>query len=274
MTVLAVGTPADRLNGGQAGAPVTSALAYTIGMTVTGTLNDFAVEGTLAANGRPAPIWQDHLFGSAFATQQILLDRVATTLESAGAFGRRLSDAERRALRRPPTLDAGAFASYLKGRAISDVAETVDQDDRAIAALTDAVTRDPSFALAHAALAQASTLRASHDGQNQSSLSSAKAAADRAVKIDRRCADAYVALAMLDQMDDRSGGRMRTEYCGSGISLAPLNDDVHRQLGQLLLGRDRPAGIAELQFADALRPSHWPNPYQLGRALFIARTLR
>jgi len=224
------------------------------------------LDGQLIRTGVREPIWRDSLDGDALAIHRQVVDHLATALEDAGMFRRRLTSEERQRLRRLPTSDADALLGYARGTAELDKATDRAGADRAIEAYQQAVARDTNFALAYAGLSQAygSMYTYTRDG---AWVTRSAEAASRALTIDPNRAPVHASLARVyfttGQLQDAE------QHARLAVGLASGNDDAHRLLGRILAARgDVPAGIAELNAAISLRPEYWLNYDSLGRIYF------
>jgi Flp pilus assembly protein TadD len=128
--------------------------------------------------------------------------------------------------------------------------------------LTECVARDPSFPLAHAALAEAywAQYQVSKDHRF---VQSARDAAQRAVTLARSQPDARYALALIDKGTgqlDRAAHELR-----DSIATRPDHDATHRLLGEVLAEQGHTEqGIAEIEQAIAVRPGYPGNYASLG----------
>lgn len=224
------------------------------------------LDGQLIRTGVHDPIWRDSLDGDALTIHRQVVDHLATALEDAGMFRRRLTSSERQRLRRLPTTDADALLGYARGTAELDQATERASVDRAIAAYQQAIGRDASFALAYAGLSQAYASMYTFT-RDAAWVSRAADAAARALSIDPNRAPVHTSLARVylttGQLQDAE------QHARLAVGLAADNDDAHRLLGRILAARgDVAGGIAELNAAIALRPEYWVNYDALGRTYY------
>ncbi len=124
-----------------------------------------------------------------FAIQEEIANQVVEALQLT------LSPSQRAALGRPPTTDVQAYESYLRGR------QFFYQYSRrgiefARQMFTRAIEMDPSFALAHAGLADCCTFLFMHVMGRDEMREAALAAARRAVELDPTLAQAHVSLGL------------------------------------------------------------------------------
>jgi tetratricopeptide (TPR) repeat protein len=153
---------------------------------------------------------------------------------------------------------------YSQARALLERPDMPGNVEGATARLEKAVAREPRFALARAALAEAFWARyeATHAPEW---AARARAAAEEALRLDPAQPLVRLSLAGIDE------GTGRLEEARSELEALlqaqPDSDEAHRLLGRVLsrLGRDDEA-LAHLQKAVALRPGFWRNHQQLGLA--------
>ncbi len=129
-----------------------------------------------------------------FVVESDVAKTIADTLQA------KLSGSEQRALSARPTENAEAYQLYLKGRffwnkrTAADLRKSIEFFDQAIA-------RDPNYALAYAALAQAELLLPGYDGGPPNEwFPKAESAAKHALTLDDNSSDAHTALAMVKQL--------------------------------------------------------------------------
>jgi serine/threonine protein kinase/tetratricopeptide (TPR) repeat protein len=114
--------------------------------------------------------------------------------ELTAKLGWRLSAGQRERLARRPTEDTAAYLMYLEGLhlvhqfTVADIQQGIDRLERAVA-------RDPGFALAHAALADAYIAAAYIFMQPGAAFEKARQAAAQALRLDPQLAQAQAALA-------------------------------------------------------------------------------
>jgi Tfp pilus assembly protein PilF len=132
-----------------------------------------------------------------------------------------------------PTQDMAAYGNYLEARALI-TQRTADNLRRATALLEAAVQRDPGFAKAWAALAQARALGFYYlVVPMEQSLEGAESAARKALTIDDSLGAAHSALA--DVLRDRYDWLpAETEY-RRALELSPGEVETHNQYAQMLL---------------------------------------
>jgi eukaryotic-like serine/threonine-protein kinase len=145
-----------------------------------------------AADG--AVLWAeryDRKVADVFDVQEELARAIVRALR-----GRLGADGGPASLAPRPTEDLTAYELYLRGRYIMHARNSRDAIQDAIRYFEQAVARDPSFAHAHANLADAyALLGALSHGRPDEEFSRARAAARRALALDSTIAEAHVALA-------------------------------------------------------------------------------
>jgi TolB-like protein/Tfp pilus assembly protein PilF/class 3 adenylate cyclase len=201
-----------------------------------------------------------------FAVESDIAKTIADTLQA------KLTGAERQLIAAQPTSDTTAYELYLKGRLLWSKrgGENLRQ---AIAFYEQAIARDPNYALAYAAMAEAYVLLPFYAGTAQGEVfPKAKAAALKALQLDDKLAEAHTALAFLLCMDDLDMAGSISEF-QRAIALNPNYATAHHWYGfgpLLALGRFEDA-IAEGKRAIELDPLSPIINAALGQTLSIAR---
>ena len=132
-----------------------------------------------------------------------------------------------------PTQDMQAYDSYLEARILITRRDT-ENLRRAITLLEGVVERDPTFAKAWAALAQAHALTSYyHVAPRKESLEAAEIAARRALSIDERTDLAHAVLANV--LRDRFEWLAAETEFRRALDLNSGEAETHNQYGQLLL---------------------------------------
>ena len=161
-----------------------------------------------------------------------------------------------------PTTSREALTEYWKGQAALERATLVANTQSAIDSFTRAITLDPKFALAHAALANAYWLQY-RETRDKALTTKATDEAMKALSLDPDLPRVRISLAVI--------------YSGTGqyqsaeielrraLALDPSNDEAFRQLADVLRQQNRAEeAIAANKQAIAIRPDFWQNHYQLG----------
>jgi len=154
----------------------------------------------------------------------------------------------------PPSHDAAAYQTYLKGRYYWNLPG--DQGfEQAIGFFEQACASDPTFAAAHADLARTHTQRAEYYNLvPRQALERARPFAERALQLDPHLSHAHLAVgnirAMLDWDWEAAEERIK-----QAIALNPSSDCAHRWYGLLLAGLGRVhEAVREAEFARELDP--------------------
>ncbi|HSC11737.1 MAG TPA: tetratricopeptide repeat protein [Rhodanobacteraceae bacterium] len=129
-----------------------------------------------------------------FVVESDVAKTIADTLQA------KLSGSEQRALSARPTENAEAYQLYLKGRFFWNKRTAADLR-KSIGFFDQAIARDPNYALAYAALAQADLLLPGYDGGPPNEwFPKAESAAKHALTLDDNSSDAHAALGMVKQL--------------------------------------------------------------------------
>ncbi|HEU5247426.1 MAG TPA: hypothetical protein VFU09_10080, partial [Candidatus Udaeobacter sp.] len=158
-----------------------------------------------------------------------------------------------------PTQDMGAYDNYLEGRALI-TQRTGDNLRRAAGLLESAVQRDPGFAKAWAALAQARALAPYYRlAAMKESLEDAEKAARKALAIDDSLAAAHSALA--DVLRDRFDWLAAEAEYRRALDLNPGEAEPQNQYAQMLLKVGHlDAAMEHVNRARELDPLAWVPP--------------
>ena len=176
---------------------------------------------------------------------------IAATI--ARTLRRQLSGEETEKLTRRATADPEAYRLYLKGR--DSLAGNLQEMDKSIDYLQQAVARAPDYALAHAGLAEAYTrqafLRAVDRGEP---LGKARAAVDRALELDPDLAEAHAALALVRFYFEWDWAGAEAEF-RRALELNAGSRTVHEEYGIFLTAMGRlDEGLTESRKAAELDP--------------------
>lgn len=207
----------------------------------------------------------DERVSEIFALQDTLAERVGLALML------EFTAADRARARRIESRNPDAYFAYLQGRWFWNQ-RTGEGLEKSIVRLTEAVDRDPRFALAHAALAEAYVMAAAYGArQPHEAIPLARSAALTALAIDDGLGSAHASLGMIAQIYDWQWRTADREYARA-IEVEPGYATAHHWRGELLgqLGRSDEA-IASLQRARALDPLSLIINTDLGRAYYFAR---
>jgi tetratricopeptide (TPR) repeat protein/tRNA A-37 threonylcarbamoyl transferase component Bud32 len=160
------------------------------------------------------------------------------------------------------TSDNAAYGAYVQARGLLQRHDRPGQAEQAVTLLAQAVQRDPSYALAHAALGEA-YWQQYQQSRNPDLVRRARESCDRALALNPRAAPAYVTLAMLDRGTGRPADAV--QHADQALALDAMSADAHRERARALedLGELRKAEEAYRQ-AVQLRPNDWNVFTQLG----------
>ncbi len=196
-------------------------------------------------------LWSETLddkFTNLFSMQDAISERVVQALMI------RLKAGERERMAKRYTVDAKAYQLYLYGRYFWN-RRTPDGLRKAAEYFTEAIARDPSFALAYAGLAESYCLFDYYSvvPANQS-YPKAKAAALRALALDPELAEPHVALGLVNVVYEWNWAGAEKEY-RRAIELNPNYATGHQWYGEYLaaMGRDKESQ-SEMQRALELDP--------------------
>lgn len=183
-----------------------------------------------------------------------------------------LSQQTQESLAGTPSVDPAAYEDYLQGLQALNL-RTHAGFERAIAAFSRAVARDPNFAEAYAGLARTDMVAPIFGvSTTVELLPKAVAAATRAITLNDNLADAHTVLAFSKSHLDYDWRTAEREY-RRGLALSPGNAQVHFFYSNGYLspfGRHDEA-IAEMKTAAELDPYSPPIQSFLGRTYVWAR---
>ena len=267
---IVTGTLPSPSGGAPAGGQPAPGAGYTVALRVRRAVSGISADVALMRPGDARPLWQDHLAGDALDLLRAATDKVAAALER-NAGSRMMTSEIRARMRALPTANSEALREYLQGRVVLDTSDLGETDQKAAALFESAIKRDESFAFAHAGLSLTYSSLFKHTREARW-LDDATNAARRALAIDSRADQAYVASALAFRAAKKKNEAVLEAR--QAVDLTPDSDDGHRVLGLALFDHDeRDAAIAELQLAVRLRPRHWSNHYYLGWALLTAHRI-
>ena len=181
-----------------------------------------------AKNG--TTIWNEQIdedFADIFAVQDKISNRVANSLQIA------LSDKERRQLAKAYTQNIEAYKKYLIGRHNWNK-RTPEGLAESIRFFNQAIDLDPTFALAFAGLADSYLLIGLYSIEpTTDAFPKARAAAEKALDIDQDLAEAYVSLAMVENLFQYDWKKAE-EHFSRAIELRPSYSTGHHWFGLFL----------------------------------------
>ena len=208
----------------------------------------------------------DRNLNDIFAVESQIATKIADTLKAT------LTGSEQQALATRPTENPEAHQLYLYGRYFWNKRTGPDLQ-KAIGYFKRAIEKDPTYALAHAGLADAYVLLPGFGGASpQESLPLAKAAAQKALELDDTLAEAHssLGLVLICYDFDLAGSMKEFERA---IQLNPNYATAHQWFGNqtLLLSGDFDRAIAEGKRAVELDPLSLIINTDLGIDYFVAR---
>lgn len=208
----------------------------------------------------------DEPYTDIFTVQDSIADRVTAALSL------RLTSNEQQRLARRPTSDTVAYDLFLKGRYHWNRRSSTLELRKGIANYNEAIERDPNFALAHSALADALAVQAVFAARSPSeAYPAALQAAETALRLDPDLAEAHAT---------RGHIRMNFLHDWQG-SLADFDEAIRhdpryalarvwRGFWLVFIGRTD-EGLAELAMAVELDPYSMPPVVTHARGLYWAR---
>lgn len=214
-------------------------------------------------------VWSGQLEGEAddfFSLQDPLESRVHEGLVAASLPVRSETGATAEAL--ATTRNQAAYNAYVRGRGLMLRRDVAANLPAAIAAFEDAIAADPSFARAHAGLAEAawSQYVATDD---QSWVLRAQQAIDEAVRLAPMVAEVRYVRALI--LQGRGHNDAAIDDLRSVLRVEERNDDAHRLLADILSRKnEHDAAVAEVRRAIELRPAFWEHHATLGLVEFRA----
>jgi TolB-like protein/Flp pilus assembly protein TadD len=200
-----------------------------------------------------------------FAVESDIAKMIADTLEA------KLSGAEQTAIATRPTENSEAHELYLRGRYFFGK-RGADNLKLAIHYFNQAIAKDPNYALAYAGLADSYVLLPEYSGEpSADNFDNARLAADRAITLDNKLAEAHVARGLLFGKDYNLK-EAKQEY-QRAIELKPNSANAHYFLAFTVLAPlgDFDRAIAEMNRAFELDPFSVVINTNLGLCYVFAR---
>ena len=170
------------------------------------------------------------------------------------------------------THDVEAYNLYLRGRYFWN-RRTAATAQKAIDFFEQAIARDPSFALAHAALAETYVVLPAYANVDPlQAVAKARAEAERALAVDSTLPGAHAALAMYFVLGAHDENAAAREFRRS-LALDPDYATAHLWYGQFYfeLGGSVDSAVAELARAQTLDPLSLIINTIYGETLYLAR---
>ena len=166
-------------------------------------------------------------------------------------LGAKLSGADEQRVAKNYTANSAAYQEYLKGRFYT-LQYTPDGHKRAIAHLNEAIRLDPNFALAWAGLADAYTAASEWLLPPREALEKARAAAEKALALDKTLAEAHAALGhvFVHQFNPAAERELQR-----ALELNPNSVEARLWYGEYyFIGGDEAKGLAVLRQAQQFDP--------------------
>ena len=206
----------------------------------------------------------DRKLNDILAVESNIATTVADTLQV------KLTGSEKSSIVKIPTNNPEAYQLYLKGRFFWNKRSAPDLR-RSIEYFNQAIEKDPNYALAYAAIAQAWVLLpAFGGGAPVDCFPQAEAAAKKALELGDSSGDAYAALGSVKWLYqfDLSGA---LENYQKAIQLNPNNATAHHWLGThpLTASGERERAVAEIKRALELDPLSLATNFVLGYAYLL-----
>lgn len=191
-----------------------------------------------------------------------LEDRIFNKL--VGALEYKLNNEEMAGGLAHPTENTAAYDVYLRGRSLMRGQRDEKNISTAMNLYNEAIQKDPGFAEAYAAVADASMYMfdIKKDGMW---LEKALGAANQATRINPNLPEAHIALGSAYRVSGKSNEAI-SEF-KQALRLAPNSDEAYRRLASTYARADkRDEAIEAYRKAIAVNPYFWENYNQLGAA--------
>ena len=214
-----------------------------------------------------------HLWGEQYSRKlsDIFTIQEEISREISDKLRLRLSGAEKKQLTKRYTENTEAYQRYLKGRFYWNK-RTLEGLEKGIEYFQKAIDSDPGYALAYAGLADSYNILVSYSAlAPHDAFPKAKAAATRALEIDRKLAEAHTSLAFVKFGYDWDWSGAERAF-KQAIRLNPGYPYAHNFYAVLLaaLGRFDDA-LTHIRNAQELDPLSLPINTNLGWLLYLAR---
>jgi TolB-like protein/DNA-binding winged helix-turn-helix (wHTH) protein len=216
------------------------------------------------------PLWAakfDERFTDIFTVQDSISAQVAEALTL------KLTGEEQKLLAKRYTDNVEAYQSYLRGRYFLNK-RNEEGLRKGIGYFTEAIEKEPAYALAYAGLADAYSVLGFYQFGTlapEESFQRAKAAAMKALELDETLAEAHASLALARMDVDHDEAGAEREY-RRAIELNPNYATAHHWYSDFLAMMDRQAeAMTEIKRALELDPLSLVINATLGERLFYAR---
>jgi eukaryotic-like serine/threonine-protein kinase len=161
-----------------------------------------------------------------------------------------------------------ALNHFTEGLAMLERMDVPGNVERAITLLESATEKDPTSAIAHAALARARWVHYD-DTRSEESARKAQASAMTALSLDNSLVSVKLSTAIIQRGMGELAAAENT--LADVIRSAPASDEAHRLMGEVLAARGQLArALKELETAISLRPLYWRNHRSKGIAYYEA----
>ncbi len=215
-------------------------------------------------------LWSDKFdekFSNIFAVQDSISERMAI------ALALQISGDDKKLLRKRYTDDTLAYQDYVRGLYFWNK-RTEEGIRLSIQYFSDAVEKDPGFALAQAMLADSYALVGYYQYSlfpQKEAYQKARVAAQKALQMDETLSQAHIALATVKQFYDKDFDGAEESY-RQAIALNPDSATAHHRYSQLLLVRGRlDDALIEIKLAQQLDPLSVAINNNLGYTLYLRR---
>jgi TolB-like protein/DNA-binding winged helix-turn-helix (wHTH) protein/Flp pilus assembly protein TadD len=209
----------------------------------------------------------DQTFTDIFGIQDSVSDSVARSLAL------NLSTDEQKQLGKHYTTDTAAYDSYLMGLYFWNK-RSKDGLEKAINYFQQAIKKDSDFAFAYALMADCYYLQVYYRyNPAPETIGNAKTAAERALLLDDSVAEAHVAMAMVQSLQEK--GRLSRESLRRALELNPNLAIAHQRYAWCLCASGQlNDAVREMKRAQELDPLSPTNDTALGMVLIFARQFR
>jgi len=224
--------------------------------------NRVRVTAQLINGATEGHLWSSHYDGNLddiFAVQSEIAEKVA------GELRVHLLEKEKKTLEKKPTESTEAYSDFLRGRELLRGEQSEATVRQALTLFEKAVDLDPSFAKAHDGIAECHIAIADSYERKDVAHAAARAALDRALRLDRNLPEAHSSLAsLLYNEDDLLGAE---EEARKALELNPSLPDPHRLLFEVSATKGDSEGmVRHMETAYRLDPIMPLNIYLLGEA--------
>jgi serine/threonine protein kinase/tetratricopeptide (TPR) repeat protein len=198
--------------------------------------------------------------GDPFAVQDRVVNGVIRMLEL------EVQPEQRQILATHGTQVAAAYGLYLEGTGYLQNYDEPENIDSAISVLRQALTLDPSYALAYAGLGRA-YLKKYENTKDTQWVNESREACGKALKLDSKLAAAHTCLGSLYAAT--GSYEQAAEELERAVQAEPTNDAAYRSLAQAYERLGKPAEAEKTyQRAIRLRPDYWAGYSWLGHFYF------